>query len=261
MRFCFHFLFLLYFSVSAEHTLDIDEKKAIEYADFLFQEKEYYRAITEYKKFLFFYPQSHQTEYASIQIGKSYMAGGNIEEALKYWSTLSIENFRDEKKLQILLFHSVAWFDLDAQRIFHYRKENIEKGVALLHGISQRYPQANFYANFEKEWREKRQVLTQKSPITAGVLSALIPGSGSAYVGRYQEMVYTFFFTSLFYWATLDAQNADNNSATYFFGFITGAFYLGNIYTAVNSTYKFNDQQQDQLLQILRRKYRLYYIP
>ena len=62
----------------------IDEQK--EYADSLFKVENYFDAITEYKRLLFF-DRSDKFEYqANMNIALSYKAGAKYEDAIKYLS-------------------------------------------------------------------------------------------------------------------------------------------------------------------------------
>ncbi len=59
----------------------LDEKLQMELADHFFNAGDYYRALTEYKRFLFFFPQSTQAEDVYFKMAKSYFHGKKWEEA------------------------------------------------------------------------------------------------------------------------------------------------------------------------------------
>ena len=46
--------------------------RQFEYAESLFKEGDFYRAITEYKRFIFFFPKEEKAEKCYFMIGKSY---------------------------------------------------------------------------------------------------------------------------------------------------------------------------------------------
>ncbi len=85
-------------------------------------------------------------------------------------------------------------------------------------------------------------LLPSKSPWLAGGLSALAPGAGSAYGGRWSEAALAFFINALFIGATLEAAEEDDDDLALVLGIGALAFYAGNIYAAVNGAYKFNDR-------------------
>ena len=60
----------------------IDEKTQMGLGDYFFEDGDYYRAITEYKRFLFFFPQSLRAEEALWKITSSYFEGKKWDEAL-----------------------------------------------------------------------------------------------------------------------------------------------------------------------------------
>ena len=60
----------------------IDEELQVGLADDFFKEGDYYRAVTEYKRFLFFFPQSGRAEEALSRIAKSYFNGKKWDEAV-----------------------------------------------------------------------------------------------------------------------------------------------------------------------------------
>ncbi len=49
-----------------------DIERQFEYAESLFKEGDYYRAITEYKRFIFFFPEENKAEKCYFKIGQSY---------------------------------------------------------------------------------------------------------------------------------------------------------------------------------------------
>jgi len=55
--------------------LYIDEKVQMGLGDSFFQDGDYYRAITEYRRFLFFFPRSLRVEEALWKIASSYFTG------------------------------------------------------------------------------------------------------------------------------------------------------------------------------------------
>jgi len=57
-------------------------KRQFEYAESLFKEGDFYRAITEYKRFIFFFPKEERTEKCYFMIGKSYFKAKKWAEAV-----------------------------------------------------------------------------------------------------------------------------------------------------------------------------------
>ena len=78
---------LLFFSVpalcAAEAAVLVTDEVQLRVADAFMEEKEYYRAITEYKRFLFLFPDSTECDYALLQTGIAYLSGGDNDGAVR----------------------------------------------------------------------------------------------------------------------------------------------------------------------------------
>jgi TM2 domain-containing membrane protein YozV len=105
----------------------------------------------------------------------------------------------------------------------------------------------NFIAPFAAE--ELNQVSTfydyrvespYKSPTLAGILSALIPGSGKMYVGEWGDGITALVVTSLFALLAYDNFRADHSTRAWIFTGLGAFFYAGNIYGSVASAQIFN---------------------
>jgi hypothetical protein len=98
-----------------------------------------------------------------------------------------------------------------------------------------------------------RQVLAEaspapwKSPALAGVLAAVIPGAGHLYCERPGDGALAFVVTGAFAWATVEAFQQDHEGLGIGLGFVTLAFYGGNIFSAVNVAHKYNDREERRL--------------
>ena len=93
--------------------------------------------------------------------------------------------------------------------------------------------------------------LPYKSPSTAGVLAAVLPGSGHVYCDRYKDGVVAFLLNGLFIWATLEAFDNDQEVLGGILGFLELGWYSGNIYSAVNTAHKYNRSLKNDYLKNL----------
>ncbi|NQU65211.1 MAG: tetratricopeptide repeat protein [SAR324 cluster bacterium] len=246
-------------SISAE--LVLDDEALYRYAMHLYRNGEYYRAVTEYKRLLHFFPESQRANEAALQMGRSHMAGGQLEEALEYWKKqLDLTPADGSQQNRLKMLYGISLLDLDITKTFSLRRRNIESAITVFADLKEMDEEGRLIHGFTHEW-STRPTPEFKSPWLAGSLSALLPGSGSFYSGRYIEGTYAFFITTLFWLATADAVANENGALTGLFGFFTLTFYGGNIYTAVNSVHKYNDQLGSKELQELRRKYGIWFIP
>lgn len=259
-----HSLFLLIALVSSQtfgEELLLGDNEVFRFATFLYRNGEYYRAISEYKRLEYYFPNSNLNSVAKLQIGRSYLAGGQTDEAIRYWKLkLEDDDFAAEEYFRIKILLGISLLDLDREKTFSLRKKNIDAALDQLSGIDKPIFEARLINDFIDDWNTRPKP-EYKSPWLAGGMSVVLPGSGSFYAGRYLEGVYAFFITSLFYLATSDAFSHEKEELGYLFGFFTLAFYGGSIYVAVNSVHKLNDKIQSDELFRLRKKHGIWFIP
>lgn len=119
------------------------------------------------------------------------------------------------------------------------------------------------------EMREQLNNTKRKSPLLGGLMSAVIPGSGKMYAGKWGEGMGAFSVVAGLGLATWESMRKDkrNNilanegiieekegisTQTYIFGTLFTIFYIGNIYGSVFTVkLKHNEQMQDINNQIL----------
>ncbi|MBT6498909.1 MAG: hypothetical protein HOK67_03305 [Deltaproteobacteria bacterium] len=245
--------------LSAE--LVLDDEALYRYAMHLYRNGEYYRAVTEYKRLLHFFPESGRTDETNLQIGRSYMAGERMDEATVYWEKrLEHESLEGLQKNRLKALYGISLLDKNRLKTFSLRRRNVESGILVLNDVKSMDDEGRLIHDFTREW-STRPKPEFKSPWLAGSMSAIVPGSGSFYSGRRLEGTYAFFITTLFWLATADAMANEDDTLTGVFGLFTLAFYGGNIYTTVNSTFKYNDQLESDELHGLRKKYGIWFIP
>lgn len=113
------------------------------------------------------------------------------------------------------------------------------------------------YANSQKELMKVREDLggfRPKSPFLAGLLSAIVPGTGKMYAGQLGEGIASFLTVGSL--AAITAENWKKNGLldwrTLTFGAIFSVFYIGNIAGSVISVKiyrnQFNDSQNNTIL-------------
>jgi TM2 domain-containing membrane protein YozV len=82
--------------------------------------------------------------------------------------------------------------------------------------------------------------LPAKSPLTAGILSAIVPGSGHMYAEHYGDGATALLLNGLFIAGTVVALQQENYAVAGVVGVIGLPFYIGNIYGAANAATKWN---------------------
>ena len=77
---------------------------------------------------------------------------------------------------------------------------------------------------------DRYQELPEKSPVLAGVMSAILPGSGYIYAEHYGDGITAFLINGLFIAGTITAIHQENYAVAGIVGGVGVPFYLGNIY-------------------------------
>ena len=108
-------------------------------------------------------------------------------------------------------------------------------------------------ANYQ-ELAVRGKHLPRKSPILAGCLSTVIPGTGKIYNERLADAVNAMITIGLSSWLAYDGfkKNGPNSVKGWTFGVVACSFYLGNIYGAVIASQTHNQQIESKFLEQLR---------
>jgi hypothetical protein len=248
------------------------EPSTSSFADYLFGKGEYYRAITEYHRYLFFSTKSFEdTNYCKTQIFKCYYFGEDYQEALtiaenayrtipfqrtfyrNQWNNFGavcylrigfpksalkcLEQQKDEPQAEFL--RGVAYFQLfdwdSAMEKFTSLKDTKDVSIAK-------------FSEKLVECVHKGQYLSQKSPLIAGVSSALIPGSGYIYLGKYQTGLSSLLVNSLLIGTTYELQKKGYRFTSGLSFLLAFGWYVGNIYGSINSSIEQNQETKAALV-------------
>ena len=250
--------------------MDLPPEQVLEFAHYLFSQQEYFRAVGEYQRFLFLYPDHFQAPNAALRIAQCYERGKRWQQALEAVEVFLREypqsSLRWEARFLKAAVLNKSGKGEEAREEYRAIIED-RPGKPLvaeawyLIGISyakdgrwleadQALSQVGSEDFLHGEAVEVRQVVAEeseakrKNPALAGFLAAILPGSGHLYCGRPRDAALAFVFTGGFAWATYEAFNQDNDGLGVVLALITAAFYGGNIYSAVNVAHKYNDRQE-----------------
>ena len=279
---CLIFLFqlsLLARPVAAEERADL----LWDFVTHLYDKQDYYRALSEYQRFVFLFPKDHRTDQAKLQIGRCYRREGKADKAFSYlirlfnsraeepvgpeallemiaireeqkrypraiyWAKQFIERYPDYRELDTV-YLSLAWLLIDSGRY--------ESAMATLERIqpkSKHYPRA----------RSLRQALHQRpergerSPVTAGVLSGVLPGSGHLYAGRPGQAASSFLLNTLFITGAVLAFEHDSPVLGGILVFFEMGWYVGGIRSAAQAAREENQKDESKYRRELKEKYHL----
>ena len=251
-----------------ELSIVLTEDVQLKLADAFMAEGEYYRAVTEYKKFTILFPGSKKKDYALYGIGLAYYHGDEFEQAARVFASIGTgypgssyvpaalyqegvsysRLGRPEKAAeafdktvaagpdsayarQALMGKSLAEFDLD--NMTGCRQE--------LDRLITSYPQDAKTGQVREAIAllDRHRELPEKSPLIAGAMSAVLPGSGHIYAGHTGDGITAFFLNGLFIAGTIAAIHQENYAVAGVVGVIGLPFYIGNIYGAANAATKY----------------------
>ena len=258
--------------------------RQIEFARSLLKEGDQYRAITEAKRFLFLYPEDPRQWEARLLIAQAYRDAGRWTEARVEYAPIAVQRektgiaaqailelgrclertspveaekyYRDiegrndlppghEADLRNRARYRLGWLYLEAGRW--------DEARAVFGKVDSTHALSGPAADLARESERGRQ-LPRKSPEFAGLLSAVLPGAGQAYVGRGTDAVLAFTLNALFLYGTIDAANNQSWGVFTLLGLMELGWYGGNIYNAVNGAHIENQEKRDRFLQQLRRE-------
>jgi tetratricopeptide (TPR) repeat protein len=257
--------------------IDFSAEQVMGFAHHLFSQQEYFRAIGEYERFLFLYPDDPRAANAALRIVQCYMRGKRWQQAVAAadafledfpqsslrWQVRLLkarslgeagkeEELREEYR-DIVKDHpgrfleAEAWYRIGISYAKEARWLEADRALRrvgsedLLHGKAEKVRQI-----VAEESKIKR-----KAPALAGFLAAIVPGTGHFYCERPRDGTIALVFTGAFGFATYEAFSNDNDGLGVGLALIAAAFYGGNIYSAVNVAHKYNDREERRLQQRL----------
>lgn len=261
------------------------EEKQYNFALSLFNEGEYYRAITEWKRFIHYFPESKLIDDATLFIGKAYLMGEKYDDAINKFMDFR-EAFPDSNLIPECLY---------LRGVTHFKKEEYHLARGLFELVREKYPDSIWagrgviingwsYANegdFHKAGEEIKlesildeqlrlkaeeisneiksgEGLHRKSPQTAGLLAAILPGSGHFYLGRYKDGTVAFLLNASFIWGAVASFQQNNYAVGGILTFFEVGWYTGNIYSAVGAAQKYNKWEEDRFRDDIEKKFKPY---
>jgi tetratricopeptide (TPR) repeat protein len=246
------------FTISIDPQIDLFKQK--EYADSLFFNENYFDAITEYKRLIFFDEEKLFNYYSFFQIALCYKHSGKFEDSYNYLSLALAEAQTNEEiyqsKINLCRLNIIENKIKNAHRIL----DDLEKDTSFNHlALQTKYWRAWIYffeRNFEKSteifellgFSELAEISKNNSNEFFSVdkakfLSYIIPGAGQIYTGHYLSGIGSLAWNILSSYLTLNAFWQER----IFDGILISnllwlRFYRGNISNAENFAIIKNDQ-------------------
>jgi len=256
-----------------------------DYAQWLMNEKDYFRAISEYKRVLFDADDPEIRIHCKLQIAKAYYRSNKYRSSIQYMSrVLNDPRARDSVKSKAKLYLGLDYYGMKtpvlARQYFLGAAEYDTTGLpdiylSLLRAESGDWSEAGSSYLEIAERRKGTEIaviarelaelsycgdsISYRNPGLAAIFSALIPGSGQFYCNHYydgiQALIYVGAFTLASYAAyRYDRDINDNYVSTYATLSIASIFYIGNIVGAMKTAEYRNLKLKQKHLRIMRQK-------
>lgn len=267
-----YILILFFCSVSFSN----DElARQYEYAEKLFNDQNYFEAITEFKRLSFFDEKNVYAYESNYKIGIAYKYGGFYDNSVFYLSRAirTTENIDERIKAEFQIVRCnilrkttdralqlLSQMEKDSIYSNHQNEIHYWKGWSYM--ISDRWDSAaESFANISDDNELKilsEQVFNDKYSVTfARVISYILPGAGQFYTGNYLSGLMSLAWNVL--WGYLTINSFIENRA--FDGVAIGSllwlrFYRGNIQNAENLAVQKNIEIANTALLYLMENYR-----
>jgi len=280
ITFIFTFFLLVTIPANGQPTsppIDLSAEQVMGFANYLFSQQEYFRAIGEYERFLFQYPDDPRAPNAALRIVQCYVRGKRWQQAVEAADNFLSDFPQSSLKWQVRFLRAKSLGEAGKGEEAREEYRGILQGqpgrsleaeawylIGLSYAKEARWLEAdealrrvNNKDSLHDRAEEIRQIVAEESkterkdPALAGLLAAILPGTGHFYCGRPRDGSIALVLTGAFALATYEAFSNDNDGLGVGLGLITAAFYGGNIYSAVNVAHKYNDREERRLLQRL----------
>lgn len=252
------------------------------FAEQLMHEGEYFRAITEYQRFLELHPEDPRRAMVHFRIGLALYRGQQYQEALqtfqevaqhypqteygqkaRLWqgeSLLRLSSYGAAEQLYGEIARQFVASELGQYATFQkawtllYRRkwQQASQQFRQIDARSQLYPEAQMLA--EEVLAGKN--IAHKSPWIAGLLSGVLPGSGQLYNERPGDALLAFFLNGLFAVGIVESFQQDQQAIAIVLGIFEAGWYVGNVYGAVNGAHKYNRYATETFLRNLENRFR-----
>ena len=277
-------ILLVHFAVVAQPVAAEERADRLwDFANHLYEKRDYYRALNEYQRFVFLFPNDYRVGEAELQIGRCYRREGEVGKAFNYLirlynnrgeeavgseALLEIAEIREEQQR---LPEAIYWTKQFIERYPNYPEvDNIHLRLAWLlidsgkydeaitvleriHEESTIYPRARSIRQALKEEAD----IVERSPVMAGTLSAVLPGSGHLYAGRPGQAASSFLLNALFITGAVLAFKNDSPVLGGILVFFELGWYVGGIRSAARAAREANEKEERRYRQELKEKYRL----
>ncbi len=253
----------------------------LRFADNLYEEGDFLRAATEYKRYLTsLFPKVDESGRILFRIASCFNHGGKMDLALNYYQKIVQELPNSGLHPEAILLSGYSSFSLGQydKAISYLSHETSAEGkspefhgkrVALIGAsllMKSRWKEASdyldsFHASEVSSLTEPLKILalkgthlSKKNPLIAGLLSAAIPGLGRIYAKRTVDGLYSFITIGLSGWQAYDGFRKKGLSSFkgWAFGIVGALLYAGNIYGSAVAIQIYNAKHKENIFEEVR---------
>lgn len=228
-------------------------EKIIQFADYLFCQKDYLRSANEYMRL----SKENRNENINFKMALSFSTIGDYSRATSIFSEIKKSSqYYQSSRLEIMKIFFLQEKYADLRKYFHFEDSsaaNNELAEQKLYFISflkdnEKNPSLNDFSKpFDITEQDEIAALYQmklnppiKNPIIASILSGVIPGAGKIYIGEISDGIFGLITTGLFSFLAYDNFKADHDFRGWLFSGLAGMFYAGNVYGSYASAQIYN---------------------
>lgn len=256
-----------------------------DYADWLYKQEDYFRAISVYKELLFFTKEIDSLNLYQYQIGKAYFRSGRYNNSIREFASILERSISEELKSNCLNYISLNYLNLSLpnQALFYATealkidtaKSSFVTGLIYLNLYDWEkakyffqktvmYSSSNSISELAKENLNSLKNLSKlsyKRPIFALMLSAVLPGAGQYYSGHFIDAIQAFALVGAFSYMSYLAYKYDHSQKTGYYNFsfsifLTSIFYIANLIGAERTATYYNlKMKQDFVRKINERSF------
>jgi tetratricopeptide (TPR) repeat protein len=251
--------------------------EVLSFARSLYDKGEYQLSLLEYRRFLTSFPDNINVFRARIGEADCLFWMGEYDKALKRYLDLARE-FSLSQDGWLMALKAARCYQATGQTgvaVEVYKKiadqtrwpglaeeARFELGWVKLSGAEwkeaaadfEKIPSSSLYGAASRDLAAKAvegASLPRKDPVTAGVLSGILPGAGQLYCGQPKDAALAVILNGLFIAGAVESFSQELYVLGGILVLIESAWYGGNIYNAVNHAHKYNRKQEQSFIKSL----------
>lgn len=230
----------------------LSPKNRIAFGNYLFCDRDYLRAIDEFKSVL----KNEWNDSLQFKVATSYYRMGMFNKSIFEFQKIiaDVELIKLAKFESIRSLYRVGDYGNLRDEINNYfivmgESQKLSKlyNYSLLMDYSELPEKSIFLSHFNAEEKNKiseyynwKYNPPYKSPAKAALMSALIPGFGKIYADEVGDGITAFLLTGLFTYLAVDKFQNNHTSSGWLYASIAAFFYSGNIYGSATAVQNYN---------------------